>query len=197
MASIVPLFPNWIVRHMRSPNLHTAAWLKRPVEVFFISPKMTKLELREYLRVLYDIPVSKVRARAQGTGSLAAAHTSTRAQVHTANYRGKTRPRKHKNDKCARALPCWRGAASEMMRGACRWKEPDYKKAYVYLKDEHGAQRPRYHQIEAQLTDLYRRAWPARPGQQADFSVLRRGRNGEQDSAAARPDSSREAPGVD
>ncbi len=63
MASIVPLFPNWIVRHMRSPNLHTAAWLKRPVEVFFISPKMTKLELREYLRVLYDIPVSKVRAR--------------------------------------------------------------------------------------------------------------------------------------
>ena len=31
--------------------------------IFFISPKMTKLELREYLRVLYDIPVSKVRAR--------------------------------------------------------------------------------------------------------------------------------------
>ena len=83
-----------------------------------------------------------------------------------------------------------------MMRGACRWKEPDYKKAYVYLKDEHGAQRPRYHQIEAQLTDSYRRAWPARPGQQADFSVLRRGRNanGEQGAAvaAARPASSRD-----
>ena len=66
------LFPNWIVRHLRAPNLHTASWLKRPVEVFLVAPRMTKLEIKAYLRVLYNLPVTK---------------------VHTANYRGKSRPR--------------------------------------------------------------------------------------------------------
>lgn len=48
--SMVQLFPNWVVRHVRRPNLKTASWLKRPVEVFIVSPKMTKLDIKEYLR---------------------------------------------------------------------------------------------------------------------------------------------------
>ena len=76
------VFPNWIVKHIRSPNLHTQSWLKRSVEVFLVSPKMTKLEISEYLRVLYGLPVTK---------------------VHTANYRGKAnvKPRAGQFTKCA------------------------------------------------------------------------------------------------
>ena len=125
--SIVPLFPNWIVRHLRSPALHTASWLKRPVEVFLVQPKMTKLEIKSYLRVLYDLPVSK---------------------VHTANYRGKARPRAQgKFTKCAAAhAPALRLARPLPTTFTLVWhrrKDPDFKKAYVYLADEEGPQRPR------------------------------------------------------
>lgn len=63
----VRLFPNWVVRHVREPNLKTAEWLKRPVLQFLVSPQMNKIDISEYLRKLYGIPVSK---------------------VHTANYLG-------------------------------------------------------------------------------------------------------------
>ena len=118
---MVQLFPNWLVRHVRSPQLRTASWLSRPVEVFLVSPKMTKLEIKEYLCKLYNLPVTK---------------------VHTANYLGKRK--------------------TDQMRGT-RFKMPDFKKAFVYLRDEQGAQRPRYHEVEAQLTDEAQAAWPARP----------------------------------
>ena len=42
-------------------------------------------------------------------------------------------------------------------------QEPDYKKAYVYLRDEHGAQRPRYWRVEDQLRPEAIEAWPAKP----------------------------------
>lgn len=64
----MPLFPNWVVRHVRNPDLKTAPFLKRPVLQFLVSPKMNKLEIAEYLRKLYGMPVTK---------------------VHTANYDGK------------------------------------------------------------------------------------------------------------
>ena len=56
----VPLFPNWVVKLVRSPNLQTRHWLSRPVEVFQVTPKMTKFEIKEYLVKLYNLPVSHV-----------------------------------------------------------------------------------------------------------------------------------------
>jgi large subunit ribosomal protein L23 len=56
----VQLFPNWVVKLVRSPNLRTNSWLNRAVEVFHVSPKMTKFEIKEYLIKLYDMPVSHV-----------------------------------------------------------------------------------------------------------------------------------------
>ena len=56
----VRLFPNWVVKHIRTPHLQTSHWLKRPVEVFLVSPKMSKLEIKEYLRKLYNLPVTAV-----------------------------------------------------------------------------------------------------------------------------------------
>eukprot|EP00967_Tisochrysis_lutea_P034279 scaffold40877_cov39-Tisochrysis_lutea.AAC.2 len=47
---------------------------------------------------------------------------------------------------------------------ALRIKQSDFKKAYVYLYDEEGAQRPRYHEVEAQLTPEALASWPAKPG---------------------------------
>ena len=64
------LFPNWVVKHVRNPQLHTRHWLDRQVEVFRVSPKMTKFEIKEYLVKLYNMPVTK---------------------VHTANYLGKVK----------------------------------------------------------------------------------------------------------
>ena len=46
----VQLFPNWVVKLVRQPNLRTKYWLNRPVEVFHVSPKMTKFEIKEYSR---------------------------------------------------------------------------------------------------------------------------------------------------
>lgn len=64
----VQLFPNWVVRYVRNPNLKLKSWMGAPVEVFVVPPKMTKFEIAEYLKQLYDLPVIK---------------------VHTANYLGK------------------------------------------------------------------------------------------------------------
>jgi len=118
---MVNLFPNWVVKHVRNPNLWSNSYLKRPVEVFLVSPKMSKLDIKEYLRKLYGLPVTA---------------------VHTAIYQGKTRT---------------------SSRGT-RYKEADYKKAYVYLADENGLQRPRYQPIEEQLTPEAIKAWPSKPG---------------------------------
>ena len=87
----VQLFPNWVVRYVRNPNLRLKSWLGVPVEVFIVPPAMTKFEIAEYLKRLYDLPVLK---------------------VHTANYLGKM-----KRDKNGR-----------------KFKLPDFKKAYVYLR---------------------------------------------------------------
>ena len=62
--------------------------------------------------------------------------------VHTANYLGKLK-----------LSQTW----------GRRYKEPNYKKAYVYLADESGTQRPRYSRIEEQLTPEAIEAWPAKP----------------------------------
>ena len=62
------LFPNWVVRLVRTPNLQTAAISDRPVLQFLVSPKMNKIDIREYLTKLYGMPVAK---------------------VHTANYEGR------------------------------------------------------------------------------------------------------------
>ena len=118
---VVQLFPNWVVKLVRQPNLQTKFWLHRPVEVFHVSPSMTKMEIKEYLIKLYNLPVS---------------------HVQTTIYDGKKRmnPRTQK-----------------------QFNEPDYKKAYVYLQDAEGEQRPRYAPLEAQLSDEYREAWPVMP----------------------------------
>ena len=117
----VQLFPNWVVKLVRQPNLATKFWLTRPVEVFHVSPKMTKMEIKEYLIKLYNLPVS---------------------HVHTTIYDGKKRMNRLTGHK---------------------YQEADYKKAYVYLHDAQGAQRPRYHLIERANTDEYRQAWPVLP----------------------------------
>ena len=83
-----------------------------PVEVFIVPPAMTKFEIAEYLKRLYDLPVLK---------------------VHTANYLGKM-----KRDKNGR-----------------KFKLPDFKKAYVYLRGPDGG-RPkdvRYQPILEQKTE--------------------------------------------
>jgi large subunit ribosomal protein L23 len=120
-SMVVPLMPNWVVKFIRSPNLRTKHWLSRPVEVFHVSPKMTKFDIKEYLVKLYNLPVS---------------------HVHTAIYEGKSRVHRPTG---------------------VRFREPDYKKAYVYMHDELGAQKPRYHLIEFQTTPEAREAWPAMP----------------------------------
>ena len=117
----VPLFPHWVVKWIREPHLKTEAWLKRPVEVFHVSPKMTKFEIKEYLTKLYGLSVSR---------------------VHTAIYNGKQ--------------------VMNQMSGR-KVKQADYKKAYVYLADEQGPQRPRYHRVEEALTEEAQAAWPAKP----------------------------------
>ena len=53
-------------------------------------------------------------------------------------------------------------------------KNPDFKKAYVYLDDGMGAKRPRYHELEAALTDEAMAAWPAKPGEDASGLAARR-----------------------
>jgi hypothetical protein len=64
---------------------------------------------------------------------------------------------------CALGRLSMRSHAS-LRADALRLKKADYKKAYVYLSDEVGAQRPRYHEIEAQLTPDALASWPAKPG---------------------------------
>ncbi|KAL1527250.1 hypothetical protein AB1Y20_015926 [Prymnesium parvum] len=118
---MVNLFPNWIVKHVRKPRMDTDSWLKRPVETFIVSPKMTKMQIKEYLRKLYQLPVTA---------------------VHTINYLGKMRI----DPKTGR-----------------KKKDPDYKKAYVFLKDNVGAQKPRYMPIQEQLRQEAMDAWPAKP----------------------------------
>ena len=130
---VVQLFPNWVVKLVRSPNLKTKHWLDRPVEVFRVSPKMTKFEIKEYLIKLYNLPVS---------------------HVHTAIYEG----RKRLSQKWQR-----------------HWREPDYKKAYVYLHDALGAQRPRYHMIEFQKTPEAQAAWPSMPHRKVEHPGKRNG----------------------
>ena len=117
----VQLFPNWVVKLVRSPNLQHRHWLDRPVEIFHVSPKMTKFEIKEYLVKLYQLPVR---------------------HVHTAIYEGKQRlNRTH----------------------MARFREPDYKKAYVYLHDGVDTNKPRYAQLEQMLTPEAQQAWPAKP----------------------------------
>ena len=119
----VALFPNWVVRYVRAPNIKMKQWMGVPVEVFLVSPKMTKFEIKEYLTKLYELPVMK---------------------VHTANYAGR-----------------WRMHANRV-----RYKLPDFKKAYVYLRPESGSGKGlRYEPISAQQTPEARAAWPARPSQ--------------------------------
>ena len=65
--------------------------------------------------------------------------------VHTAIYLGKQLPRSQ-------------GGGVSRKR-----KKPDYKKAFVYLKDQHGEQLPRYEPIERQMTPEARAAWPQKP----------------------------------
>ncbi|EOD33522.1 hypothetical protein EMIHUDRAFT_314013 [Emiliania huxleyi CCMP1516] len=91
---------------------------------------MNKLEIAEYLRKLYGMPVTK---------------------VHTANYDGKEKrdPRDPTKRQTHQPRPP---------------KTAAYKKAFVYLADEQGAQRPRYHEVEAQLTPEALASWPAKPG---------------------------------
>lgn len=137
----VQLFPNWVVKLVRSPQLHTRHWLSRPVEVFRVPPAMTKFEIKEYLVKLYNMPVS---------------------HVHTAIYEGGTR--------------------TDPQTGRKR-RVPDFKKAYVYLFDRFGAQKIRYHQVEAQMTDAYREAWPVLP-----HRVLDAGAPGSPPKKADRPD---------
>lgn len=146
---------------MREPNLKTAEWLKRPVLQFLVSPQMNKIDIAEYLRKLYGIPVSK---------------------VHTANYLGEEKASpKNPMKRCAQRQPLPARATSRLglpakppatsrarpRTDALRLKTADYKKAYVYLSDEDGAQRPRYHEIEAQLTPEALASWPAKPGRSA------------------------------
>jgi len=38
----------------------------------------------------------------------------------------------------------------------------------VYLADEEGSQRPRYHEVEAQLQPAALKSWPAKPGLSAE-----------------------------
>ena len=118
----VSLFPNWIVKLVRQPNLQTKFWLNRPVEVFHVSPRMTKFEIKEYLVKLYNLPVS---------------------HVHTAIYEGKRR--------------------QDPMSGR-RTKDPDYKKAYVYLHDAHGEQKPpaKTMRVAAAAPTMYCRGWESR-----------------------------------
>ena len=128
----IQLFPNWVVKLVRSPNLQTKYWLHRPVEVFHVSPKMTKFEIKEYLIKLYNLPVS---------------------HVHTAIYEGKTKvARKEINSPSGKTVQIQE-----------RYREADFKKAYVYLHDAEGAQKPRYHEIEFQMTPEALAAWPAMP----------------------------------
>ena len=117
----VQLFPNWVVKWVRNPNLRTKMWLNRPVEVFHVSPKMTKFEIKEYLVKLYNLPVT---------------------HVHTAIYNGR------------------RGVDR---RTGAKLKEPDFKKAYVYLRDAEGDNRQRYHEIAQQNTEEAREYWPSKP----------------------------------
>ena len=125
----VRLFPNWVVKLVREPNLTTRTWLNRPVEVFQVSPKMTKFEIKEYLIKMYNLPVS---------------------HVHTAIYNGKKRyNREHQ---------------------AHYWAA-DYKKAYVYLMDAEGENRPRYTPIEFQHTPEAQAAWPSMP----DYRMMPKG----------------------
>lgn len=58
--ALVKLFPNWVVKHVREPNLKTADWLKRPVLQFLVTTNMNKIDIAEYLRKLYAMPVTKV-----------------------------------------------------------------------------------------------------------------------------------------
>lgn len=125
----IQLFPNWMVRLVREPNLRTKHWLHRPVEVFRVDPKMTKMEIKDYLIKLYNLPVS---------------------HVHTSIMQGK-----------------WKTDQRRMVK----YKEPDFKKAYVYLEDAEGPQRPRYTPIEFQLTPEAQAAWPSMPHRQVPKSI--------------------------
>ena len=56
----VQLFPNWVVRYVRNPNLRLKSWMGVPVEVFIVPPAMSKFEIAEYLKRLYNLPILKV-----------------------------------------------------------------------------------------------------------------------------------------
>lgn len=81
-----------------------------------------KFEIKEYLVKLYNLPVS---------------------HVHTTIYNGKTKARLHAHCMCThtphtRELPTRVSVQLNMQYGV-RYKEADYKKAYVYLHDRLGA----------------------------------------------------------
>ena len=100
----VPLFPHWVVKWIREPYLKTEAWLKRPVEVFHVPPKMTKFEIKEYLTKLYGLKVSKVhtaiyngrRKLDQATGRKRKEADYKKAYVYLADEQGKQGPRYHR-----------------------------------------------------------------------------------------------------
>lgn len=125
----VQLFPNWVVKLVRNPNLKNKSWTNRAVEIFHVSPKMTKFEIKEYLIKMYNLPVS---------------------HVHTAIYNGKRKTNRE-----------W----------GVHYREPDYKKAYVYLEDSQGKNKPRYQPIEYQLTPEAQAAWPQMP----DYRMMPKG----------------------
>lgn len=143
------LFPNWVVKWVRYAKPHTAGWLQQPVEVFHVSPKMTKLEIKEYLRKLYNLPVIK---------------------VHTANYLGKKKVSRTGKQYKVRGGPRSRRSmpAPLTSRAPSTFsQEPDYKKAYVYLDDgSEEFHKLRYWRIEDQLRTESLEAWPAKPGEE-------------------------------
>lgn len=219
----VPLFPNWVVRHVRNPDLKTAPFLKRPVLQFLVSPKMNKLEIAEYLRKLYGMPVTKVHTANYDGKEKRDPRDPTKRQTHQprppvhqprqASFSaGKRRrpvgERPHRSAvaqeenrrvqesvclprRCARprlsaslfphacAAPHARVSGSASAR-PCRahtqrlslpWlpatlKLPpsDSLPSPPAPPDEQGAQRPRYHEVEAQLTPEALASWPAKPG---------------------------------
>ena len=126
--------------------LKTEAWLKRPVEVFHVPPKMTKFEIKEYLTKLYGLQVSKVhtaiyngrRKLDQATGrkgrrpttrrrtSTSPASRASRARGTTASRRRCSRRRRRRGPRSRRgrwpsttsAAPARAGEGGRGTRGA-------------------------------------------------------------------------------
>ena len=62
---IVDLFPNWVVKHIRSPKLKSEDYLKRQVEVVYVDPKV---------RARVRLPLPKMRVPRPRRSLLQAEH---------------------------------------------------------------------------------------------------------------------------